>query len=324
MHSPVAITAMKPKRMVEEGTRMNAKQKKRQAESQAQRLLKIKQDRKRVLTSKSGFYMQEAYKTLRTNVNFALAEVEGSKIIMVTSALQSEGKSITALNLAISLAQTDKKILLMDCDLRRPRLTRLTNVSSPVGLSNLFMDMNFIEVAIVNHEEYGIDLILAGDIPPNPAELLSSSRMQKLMTALRQRYDYIILDTPPVDLVVDAALLAPQSDGVLFVVRAGQSERGAVIHAMDQLEYVKANVIGFVFNGVTSETSKGYGKYRYRQYRRYSGYGRYSRYGYRYGYGYSYSYGGSGNHGYYSNMPYSVPEEPVEQEPQKTAIFEQP
>jgi Mrp family chromosome partitioning ATPase len=101
----------------------------------------------------------------------------------------------------------------------------------------------------------------------------------------------VIIDSPPVDLVVDAVALSSQCDGVLFVVRAGQSERGAVIHAMEQLAYSKANVIGFVFNGVTSETTSGYGKYRYQKYRRYGRkYSKYSNYGYRYGYGYGYSY----------------------------------
>ena len=296
---------------------MNAKQKKKAVESYTQRILKLKQDRKRILSSKSGFYLQEAYKTLRTNVNFSLADTEGCKVIMVTSSLQGEGKSLTALNLAISLGQTDKKVLLIDCDLRRPRIARLLNMSNPVGLSNLFIDFSFLDMAIVPHEEYGTDVIFAGDVPPNPAELLSSGRMQKLLTVLRERYDYIILDTPPVDLVVDAALLAPQCDGVLFVVRAEQSERGAVIHAMDQLAYVKANVIGFVFNGVTSETKKGYGKYRYQMYRRYGYHGKYGKYGYG-GQRLGYIYGGG--YGYYGT------DEKQEQEPEQSAtqMFEAP
>lgn len=294
---------------------MNAKQKKKAAESHAQRILKLKQDRKRILSSKSGFYLQEAYKTLRTNVNFSLADTEGCKVIMVTSSLQGEGKSLTALNLAISLGQTDKKVLLIDCDLRRPRIARLLNMGNPVGLSNLFIDFNFLDVAIATHEEYGVDVIFAGEVPPNPAELLSSGRMQKLLTVLRERYDYIILDTPPVDLVVDAALLAPQCDGVLFVVRAEQSERGAVIHAMDQLSYVKANVIGFVFNGVTSETKKGYGKYRYQMYRRYGYHGKYGRYGYG-GQRYGYVYGGG--YGYYGTDE----KQEQDQEQSATQIFE--
>ena len=271
---------------------MSENQSKKRAALQTQRISKIKHDRRYILSENSGFYLREAYKTLRTNVNFALANTDGGKVIMVTSSLQSEGKSITALNLAIALGQVDKKVLLIDCDLRRPRLARLLNLNAPAGLSNLLMDRTLLDVALINSEEHGIDLILSGDIPPNPAELLSSARMQKLLEHLRTKYDYIIIDSPPVNLVVDAVALSTKCDGVLFIVRAGQSERGAVIHAMEQLAYSKANVIGFVFNGVTSETTSGYGKYRYQKYRRYGRrYSRYGRYSYRYGnYGYMYNY----------------------------------
>lgn len=267
--------------------------------ARAQMTNRIKEDRKYILNSKSGFFLREAYKTLRTNVNFALTDAEGCKVIVVTSAMQSEGKSLTALNLAISLGQTDSKVLIIDCDLRRPKLSRLLNITAPSGLSNLLMDSSRMDVTISAHETHGIDLLLSGDIPPNPSELLASVRMQKLLEALRERYDYIIIDSPPVDMVIDAVVLAPQCDGVLFVVKADQSERGAVIHAVEQLEYAKAKLLGFVFNGVSSDNGIGYGKYRYRQYGRY---GRYGRYGYsKYGYGkYGYSKYGYSGYGYQS------------------------
>lgn len=263
---------------------MTNKQKKVQAAAQAQRLAKIKHDRKHILSKKSSFYLQEAYRALRTNVNFALADKEGSKVVMVTSSLQSEGKSLTALNLAIALGQMDQKVLLVDCDMRRPKLARLLNLNAPVGLSNLLVDLSMLEVAIVNSTEHGIDLLLAGDIPPNPAELLSSTRMQRLLELMRERYDYVLLDLPPVDLVVDAVALSSKCDGVLFVVRTDQTERGAVIHGIDQLRYAGANILGFVFNGVTSQTATGYGKYRFQKYARTNGkYGYSNRYGYGYG-----------------------------------------
>ena len=285
---------------------MTERQKKKQAAAQTQRISKVKHDRKHILSKKSGFYLQEAYRALRTNVNFALADTEGCKVIMITSALQSEGKSLTALNLSIALAQMDKKVLLIDCDLRRPRMARLMNLNAPVGLSNLLMDFSLLDIAVVSNEEHGIDMLLAGDIPPNPAELLSSHRMQKLLEIMRQKYDYVMLDSPPVDLVVDAVALSTQCDGVLFVVRANQSERGAVIHGMDQLEYAGANMLGFVFNGVTSETKSGYDKYRFRKYARSnSRYRKYYRYGDQYGYG-GYGYGG---YGYGDNGMRSTPAE---------------
>ena len=287
--------------------------KKKKISEQAQRISRVKHDRKHILTKKSSFYLQEAYRALRTNVNFALADVEGSKVVMVTSALQSEGKSLTTLNMAIALAQMDQKVLLIDCDLRRPRTGRLLNLNAPSGLSNVLMNFSLLEEAIVTSEDHGIDLILAGDIPPNPAELLSSVRMQKLIEQMRKRYDYVIIDSPPVDLVVDAVALSTQCDGVLFVVRAGQSERGAVIHGMDQLQYAGANVLGFVFNGVTSETASGYGKYRYRKYARNGRYSKYYRYGYGGygygGYGYGYGYGYGGGYAYRSNPNEMPPQE---------------
>ena len=258
--------------------------------SDEKRRATIAEDRKYILTSKSGFYIREAYKTLRTNVNFALADTEGCKVILVTSAMQSEGKSLTALNLAISLAQTESKVLIIDCDLRRPKLNRLLGASANIGLSNLLMDPKKLSGIVLKHEQLGISVILSGDIPPNPSELLASAKMQTLITVLRSEYDYIIIDTPPVDMVIDSVVLAPLCDGVLFVVKADHSERGAVIHAMEQLEYAKAKVLGFVFNGMNSESGSGYGKYRYQKYARY-GYGKYGygKYGYnRYGYGYGY------------------------------------
>lgn len=262
-----------------------------QESSQTRRVLRVKRDRRNILSEKSGFYLQEAYKALRTNVNFALPDTEGCKVVMVTSAMQAEGKSITALNLSITLGQIDKKVLLVDCDLRRPKLARLLDITAPEGLSGVLMDLSKLDKAIVTSSEYGLDLVLAGDIPPNPAELLSSGRMQKFIAMMRERYDYVILDSPPVDLVVDGVAMSALADGVLFVVRAGQSERGAVIHGIEQLRYADANVLGFVFNGVTSDTASGYGKYRYRKYARYGRYSKYSRYGYRYGYsGYGYGY----------------------------------
>lgn len=242
----------------------------------------ITEDRKHILTSKSGFYLREAYKTLRTNVNFALADTEGCKVILVTSAMQSEGKSLTALNLAISIAQTEAKVLIIDCDLRRPKLHRLLGASANIGLSNLLMDPKKLNVTMNKIDSLGISVLLSGDIPPNPSELLASTRMQTLITALRTKFDYIIIDTPPVDLVIDSVVLSSLTDGVLFVVKADQSERGAVIHAMQQMEYAKAKVLGFVFNGMNPESGSGYGKYRYSKYGRY-GYG-YKRYGYSYGY----------------------------------------
>ena len=241
-------------------------------------------DRRHILSADSNFFIREAYKTLRTNTMFALAGQEGCKIILVTSALQGEGKSISALNLAISFAEAENRVLLIDCDLRRPKLARLLRKSSRVGLSNVLLDPLQLGEVILPGGVDRLDVILSGDIPPNPSELLGSARMESLLAHLRKRYDYVILDTPPVNMVTDAVVLAPKSDGVLFVVRAGQSERGPVTHAVEQLEYAHAKILGFILGDVNGDgTRYGYGKYKYQ-------YHKYSRYGYgRYGYGYGYS-----------------------------------
>ena len=250
----------------------------------SQNVAKIREDRRNLLTPKSDFFIREAYKTLRTNVSFSLTGDEACKVILVTSSLQSEGKSITATNLAISYAQTDRRVLLIDCDLRRPKMARLLKINNPVGLSNVLMDPFLLGEAIMSSGLPNLDILLSGDIPPNPSELLSSPRMERLLAAVRGKYDIIILDTPPVNMVIDAVVLAPLTDGVLFVVRSNHSERGAVIHAVEQMEYAKAKILGFVLNGVDLEsTSYGYDRHRYRRY----GYGRYG-YG-RHGYGYGYS-----------------------------------
>ena len=235
-------------------------------------------ERRHILSPDSNFFIREAYKTLRTNTMFALAGQEGCKTVVVTSSLQSEGKSITALNLAISFAEAENRVLLIDCDLRRPKLARLLRKSSRAGLSNLLLDPSLLVEAILSSGIERLDVILSGDIPPNPSELLGSARMSALLAQLREKYDYILLDTPPVNMVTDAVVLAPKSDGVLFVVRAGRSERGPIAHAVEQLGYAQAKILGFVLDDVTASSgSYGYGKYK-----RY-GYGR------SYGYGYGYS-----------------------------------
>lgn len=243
--------------------------------------LSIQEERKHLLSSESDFYIREAYKTLRTNVSFALNNEEGCKVITMTSAQPCEGKSITTLNLAISTAVNGSKVLVIDCDLRRAKVARLLQIKAKVGLSNLILNPKLLNEAILHTEIPGLDVILSGSIPPNPSELLGSSQMQRVLEELRSTYDYVFLDSPPVNLVTDAVVLAPKCDGVLLLVRANRSERGSVIHAVKQLEYSKAKILGFILNSVDMEQLHyGYKKYGYKKY----GYKKY-RYG---GYGYQY------------------------------------
>lgn len=241
----------------------------------------IQEERKYLLSDQSDFYIREAYKTLRTNVSFALNNEEGCKIVAVTSAQACEGKSITTLNLAISTAMTGSKVLVIDCDLRRSKVSRLLQLRPKVGLSNLILNPKLLPEAVLSTDIQNLDVILSGSVPPNPSELLGSQHMQQLLEELRNTYDYVFLDSPPVNVVTDAVVLAPRCDGVLLLVRANRSERGSVIHAVKQLEYSKAKILGFILNGVDMEhLHYGHRKYDYRKYR----------YG---GYGYEYEYGNS-------------------------------
>ena len=206
-------------------------------------------------------------------------------ILSIANQKGGVGKTTTCANLGIGLAQQGERVLLVDCDLRRPKLSRLLQVSASAGLSNLLVTPALLPEAIQPSGVEKLDVILSGDIPPNPSELLGSTRMERFLAVVKERYDYIILDTPPVCMVTDAAVLASKVDGVLFVVRAGKSERPAVLQAVDQLAYAQAKILGFVLNGVDLDKSGyGYKKYRYKKYGKYF----YRSHGYGYGYGYDY------------------------------------
>ena len=246
----------------------------------------INEERKYMIWTNKDFYLRESYKTLRSNVLFSMADHEGCHIIAVTSAGSSEGKSITTVNLAMSFADTAARVLLIDCDLRKPKTSRLLNLAADKGLTDVLVRRTSLSEAILRPSpNRPLWVLSAGRIPPNPSELLNSSAMKALLDKLRERYDYIILDTPPVEVVTDAMVLSKVADGYIFVVRANQSDRRAVRHSLDQLAYAGANVLGTVLNG-SAEVGGGYGYKRY-GYRRYGYRYGYSRYGYgRYGYGY--------------------------------------
>ena len=152
----------------------------------------IAMERKALLSSRSDFYLREAYKTLRTNVTFSLADVDGCRVIAVSSSAQSEGKSIIAANLALSFAQAGKRVILIDCDLRKPKIARLLSMSAEDGLVNALMDASKLEESIVPYEDTKMDVLLCGTIPPNPSELLGSERMKQLLALLRGQLCHLI------------------------------------------------------------------------------------------------------------------------------------
>jgi len=150
---------------------------------------RIEEERKYILSENSDFFIREAYKALRTNMVFSLADEEDCKVIIVTSAMKAEGKSITAVNLAISFAEMNDRVLLIDCDLRRPKLARLMRLRGKTGLSNVLLQPELLGEAIQTSKVPNLDVLTAGDVPPNPSELLGSGKMRRLLEALRKSYD---------------------------------------------------------------------------------------------------------------------------------------
>lgn len=204
----------------------------------------VKAAREFVLTEKSPFVMQEAYKSLRTNVMLSLPGSE-CKCIGVTSPAPGDGKSTTATNLAISLAQIGKRVLLIDSDMRRPSVAARLRETSVPGLSDFLVGQARIEDAVRNSEKYGIHVLPSGSIPPDPTGLLESKQMGHLMAALRSIYDYVVIDMPPVTAVPDAVILSKYMDGYLLVIREQRTEHRKVAEMLRQLQMAEANVIGF-------------------------------------------------------------------------------
>lgn len=229
-----------------------------------------------LISEKTSFAYVEAYKTLRTNFNFLTANGK-TRTILVTSALQDEGKSGLAINLAISLVQAGNKVLLIDADMRNPSLHRYLQlkINPGIGLSTLLTGEVKVGDCLMTTEQ-GVDVIAGGLIPPNPTELIGSEAMRELLQVAAERYDYVICDAPPVGIITDAAALSPLCDGVLFAIRQRFASRNQVHSALRNLQSVNAKVLGTVMTRYSAQKNgKGCG---------------YSRYGYKYGYGYGYGY----------------------------------
>jgi capsular exopolysaccharide synthesis family protein len=223
-------------------------------------------DARYVLGDKTPFATTEEYKMLRTSVSFAAAvELGGCKLVGVTSPLPSDGKSITCMNLAIAFAMTHLRVLLLDCDLRRPVVARTLGLLPSPGISNVLAGITPVGEARQCAESGGasFDVIPSGDIPPNPSELLGSSRARSLFETLAESYDYIFVDLPPLTLVSDAAALSKTLSGLVMVVRAGQTKRDDIRRSVELLKLAGANLFGFVLNGATPAGSSGYYRYGY-------------------------------------------------------------
>lgn len=233
----------------------------------------LQEDAGKLLYVRSPFYVQESYRSARTNLMF-LPSKEGCKnrIIAFTSANAGEGKSTNCINLAIALAQNGKRVLLIDCDMRKPKINKLMQCHEASGLSEYLAGIKSTVTIHKNPDINGLHIITSGATPPNPTELLCESTMKQLLTKLSESYDYIMLDTPPINLVADALVLKEQVDGYVLVVRANRTNRNDIDQAMVKFQQIKAHVFGFLLNDINPKSGR-YGRYgKYGKYDKYSGY----------------------------------------------------
>jgi capsular exopolysaccharide synthesis family protein len=211
----------------------------------------------------------EAYRALRTNLNYTSVD-HPLKKILVTSAEPGEGKSTTISNLAVVLAQNGSRVIIADCDMRHPRLNAYFNLPNRIGMSTLFSHQEVVKSVCQPTGLPGLSVVTTGPLPPNPSELMGSQTMQKILNLMGENADIILIDTPPVLAVTDAAALAPSLDGVVLVVQPGKTRTTALRQTLEQLSQVNARVLGVVLNNVVTR-GKSYG-YHYKEYRNYTAY----------------------------------------------------
>jgi len=215
----------------------------------------------------TNFVSREAYKALRTNVQFCGRD---TKVIAVTSNDSNEGKTTTTMELAKALAEADKKVLLIDADMRKSDIVnRYCGAKGIPGLSQYLSGMNTLEEVVFTAEVEGFDLIFAGKYPPNPAELLGSTAFKELIDSQRDNYDYILVDCPPVGLVIDGAVVATACDGAIMVVRVGRVKAREAKDVKAQVEKSGCKFLGVVLNSVVRKGRSYYTRYYNKYYGKY-------------------------------------------------------
>ena len=210
-----------------------------------------------ITLTEPGSPISEAYRTLRMNLQFASLDTKLDSLL-ITSPSAGEGKSTTLANLAVTMAQMERQVIVVDADLRRPYLHTLFRVPSDVGLTTMMLeDAALAEPPLCDTSVPGLRVLPTGTLPPRPADLLGSRRMEALIAALRERADVVIFDAPPILAATDAVILATKLSGVLLVVSAGETRRESAQQAVERLRKVNANLLGAVLNNAPVEAGLG-------------------------------------------------------------------
>lgn len=234
--------------------------------------------KQRMLTPSSPFAIREAYNSIRAKLLFT-GRGEKCPVFAITSAMMHDGKTTNAVNLAISIASTAKRVLLVDGDMRKPTVHRYFGLENKNGLSEILAGLTN-EVKIRKTDVENLHVLTSGQIPPNPAELFASKQMDNLLNYVKGFFDYVIIDTPPVNLVSDAVILSEKITGFVFVVQSGKNHFYELSYALDTVQQMNGNVVGIVLNDATGRASAHYSGYRSSYYSK--------NYKYRRGYGKSY------------------------------------
>lgn len=246
-----------------------------------------REDQKKILAANSPFLVKEAYNAIRTNLLFSQRS-EKCPVFVVSSPTANNGKSINAINMSISFAQMGKRTLLIDADMRNPTIHRMFSIPVKNGLSEILADLTD-SITVSKTDIENLSVLTAGKIPPNPAELLSCERMDKLLSFVKAHYDCVIVDTPPVNLVTDSTVFASKATGYIIVVKTETTDLAEVRTTVSSLDQIGGKIIGFVVNDATA-SSKRFSSYYKKSY----GY----KYGYRYKYNYKYNYNYNYNYNY--------------------------
>lgn len=209
-----------------------------------------------VVEKKPKSIAAESYRTLRTNIQYSSFDNE-YRTIVVTSSEPGEGKTVTSGNLALALAQGENKVLLVDCDMRKPSIHKNFRISNESGLTDLLLHKKTMEQVMVNYNK-NLTIVPAGRVSPNPSEMLGSRAMGTFLEEMKNHFDYIVMDTPPLGAVTDAQVLSAKVDGTILVVKAGATKKDVVINSVNLIKKVNGNLIGTVLNGVEQSKNKYY------------------------------------------------------------------